>query len=370
MIISRNIPPVQRGRDRLESLNLLRTLALVMAFSLQAACLLATERVAQHFEPRARLVFGEPKDVSLKLSDAIVITGKNFKSISLVSAFSDDSDSLKTASIPQAKTPIQEESKDAGPDEKDTGSDAKDKGVDENATLLEDKSSASENDESEFDAAAEEDEVCRPVIKVLVRRRENSAVALLRKDLRDGLLDSVAIDIQVVARIKDQPNIKVPISPDRYRVWHGYHSGIRRAILRTAAEFSKCLDSSGTPPPPNRSIERGQDSSEGVQSTAEEPVVGSIREGGYPTRTSWWTVGKKHPEKEGMVKHLSGGPHKDKFDLLWLETLTREELHALHSDDHEKKVNWNYARKPSEIPASEDPSVAKPDAEIEAASAE
>ena len=31
-----------------------------------------------------------------------------------------------------------------------------------------------------------------------------------------------------------------------------------------------------------------------------------------------------------------------KFDRLWLESLSRGELHALHSDDHEGKVNLKY----------------------------
>ena len=87
----------------------------------------------------------------------------------------------------------------------------------------------------------EQEDVCRPVIKVLVRRRENSEVAALRRDLEDGKFDQVAVDIRTGGRIKDQPKIMVPISPDRYRVWYGYHSGIRQAVIRTAEEFGKQL---------------------------------------------------------------------------------------------------------------------------------
>lgn len=227
------------------------------------------------------------------------------------------------------------------------------------------KEDSAEKDSAEADSnppdsgesnQVEQEDVCRPVIKVLVRRRENSEVAALRRDLEDGKFDQVAVDIRTGGRIKDQPKIMVPISPDRYRVWYGYHSGIRQAVIRTAQEFGKQLPyssaqneasgKSGDPSNPNRSTSSSSGDSEQDTGDHEEPVEG-VREGGYPTRTSWWTVGKKHPEKEGMVKHLSGGPHKGKFDLLWLETLTRDELHSLHSDDHEEKVNWLYAKKPS-----------------------
>lgn len=49
-----------------------------------------------------------------------------------------------------------------------------------------------------------------------------------------------------------------------------------------------------------------------------------------------------------MVKHLSSGQHEGTFDLDWLNSLTRDELHALHSDDHEKKINWDYAVRATE----------------------
>jgi hypothetical protein len=216
--------------------------------------------------------------------------------------------------------------------------------------------SAKENETDENQT--EEDEVCRPVIKVLVRRRENAAVAALRQDVRSGLLDEVAVDIQVVGRVKDQPKIQVPVSSDRYKVWYGYHSGIREAILRTALDYGRTLSEQDDSAPPivEQQKENTQSATESFsdsQSDDSEAIDSGVRAGGYPTRTSWWTVGKQHPEKEGMVKHLSGGPHRDKFDLVWLGTLTREELHSLHSDDHEKKVNWQYARKPVELPSDQ-----------------
>ena len=225
---------------------------------------------------------------------------------------------------------------------------------------------SSEADSNPLDSAesnqVEQEDVCLPVIKILVRRRENSEVAALRRDLEDGKFDKVAVDLRTGSRIKDQPKIMVPISPERYRVWYGYHSGIRQAVIRTAEEFGKQLPYSsaqnealgqrGYASNSNRSTSSSSGDSEQDTGDHEEPVEG-VREGGYPTRTSWWTVGKKHPEKEGMVKHLSGGPHKGRFDLLWLETLTRDELHSLHSDDHEEKVNWLYAKKPSVTPEAD-----------------
>ena len=242
---------------------------------------------------------------------------------------------------------------------------------------------------AEADAVSEEDELCRPVIKVLVRRRENSEVVALRRDVKANAFDQVAVDIQVGSRIKDQPKIMVPVATDRYKVWYGYHSGIRAAVLRTAAEYAKSLPGDGEQNDGGASdggLSDGADqtASTSSQKTAaksqskEVPDAGDgddesaegVREGGYPTRTSWWTVGKKHPEKDGMVTHLSGGPHKEKFDLAWLETLTRDELHSLHSDDHEKKVNWDYARKYVEPPEPEpqvDPeSQIEPEPQVEA----
>ena len=216
----------------------------------------------------------------------------------------------------------------------------------------------------------EEDEVCRPVIKVFTRRRDNSAVESLRRDIEQGRFDEVAVDIQVGTRIRDQPKIMVPINPDRYRVWYGYHSGIRDAVLRTAAEFSKSLPSDDSQENKDRTAEASEDSNksestESADSSLSEASDQGVRETGYPTRKSWWTVDKRHPEKDGMVKHLSGGPHKGKFDLAWLETLTRDELHSLHSDDHEGKVDWDYAVKQKTVSVEPDDGTAEPDMPVE-----
>ena len=67
------------------------------------------------------------------------------------------------------------------------------------------KEDSAEKDSAEADSnppdsaesnQVEQEDVCRPVIKVLVRRRENSEVAALRRDLEDGKFDQVAVDIR------------------------------------------------------------------------------------------------------------------------------------------------------------------------------
>jgi hypothetical protein len=65
----------------------------------------------------------------------------------------------------------------------------------------------------------------------------------------------------------------------------------------------------------------------------ESPEVQSRQ--GYPLRSTWWTVGGRYPDRQTMISHLSQGQHAGKWDLQWLRSLTREELHSLHSDDHE-----------------------------------
>ena len=58
----------------------------------------------------------------------------------------------------------------------------------------------------------------------------------------------------------------------------------------------------------------------------------------YPVRNLWWTVNGKYPEKEEMIEHLQTGMHRGKFSVEYLSSLTKQELHSLHSDDHENKV--------------------------------
>ena len=57
----------------------------------------------------------------------------------------------------------------------------------------------------------------------------------------------------------------------------------------------------------------------------------------YPTRESNWTFpGTTHDE---LIEHiLTHDNHSGKFSAEWLRRLTFEELKALHSDDHEDRV--------------------------------
>jgi len=57
----------------------------------------------------------------------------------------------------------------------------------------------------------------------------------------------------------------------------------------------------------------------------------------YPIRSTWWTVNGTYPGRSEMIAHLQSGEHAGKYDPDWLSTLTRDELHSLHSDDHEQR---------------------------------
>lgn len=55
----------------------------------------------------------------------------------------------------------------------------------------------------------------------------------------------------------------------------------------------------------------------------------------YPERGTWWTVNGRYPDAIVMRTHLSTGEHAGKFSADRLQAMKRDELHALHSDDHE-----------------------------------
>lgn len=59
----------------------------------------------------------------------------------------------------------------------------------------------------------------------------------------------------------------------------------------------------------------------------------------YPLRpqSTWWTGCSSWV-------HLTQGVHRGKFDPAYLQSLSWAELQSLHSDSHEGKVNWQYAR--------------------------
>ena len=58
----------------------------------------------------------------------------------------------------------------------------------------------------------------------------------------------------------------------------------------------------------------------------------------YPLRASLWSGCNSY-------EHMLSGQHAGKFDSQWVRSLSWDELQSLHSDDHEGRVNWNYARR-------------------------
>ncbi len=55
----------------------------------------------------------------------------------------------------------------------------------------------------------------------------------------------------------------------------------------------------------------------------------------YPLRSRWWSGC-------GSWRHLTIGEHAGKFDHAWLAQLSNAELQSLHSDDHDRRVKWDY----------------------------
>lgn len=179
-------------------------------------------------------------------------------------------------------------------------------------------------------------EICRLVIRIDFQKTDNTAAAQLRADIKAGVFADYAINEVRNNRLRKSPKISVPVGRNRYRVWYGYSERIRAAVLTNAGALS---------PVKQGSVSHVTQVAHSEKVTTEDSDAGT----NYPQRTSWWTVGKRYPNREAMVKHLAIGQHEGVFALSWLDSLTREELHALHSDDHENKINWNYAVRPVEV---------------------
>lgn len=74
----------------------------------------------------------------------------------------------------------------------------------------------------------------------------------------------------------------------------------------------------------------------------------SLQAGGkYPLRSGWWSVDDVwNASRSFVLNHLQRvGIHGGKFDSDWLASLSRAELHSLHSDDHERRVRWEYVER-------------------------
>ncbi len=191
-------------------------------------------------------------------------------------------------------------------------------------------------DTGKQDNEPEDEEVCRLVLKIEFSSTKTSAVSRLRADIAAGVFDDYAISEIRSRRLKKSPKISVPVGRNRYRVWYGYSAATRNAVLATASAQ-----------PPVTKQTKSQISQVAYEEESKHATSGP--KGKYPHRESWWTVGKRYPDREAMVKHLSSGQHKGVFAIEWLASLSRDELHALHSDDHEKKVQWSYAVRAAQI---------------------
>lgn len=77
---------------------------------------------------------------------------------------------------------------------------------------------------------------------------------------------------------------------------------------------------------------------------AVKAVAAPVSGDSYPLRKSWWNTGQKG-RFVSNYRHLTEGQHAGKFDVAWLKTLDYYELNALHSDDHDGKVNWRFAKR-------------------------
>lgn len=191
---------------------------------------------------------------------------------------------------------------------------------------------AKQKDSTNQNKETGDQEICRLVIRIDFHKTDNTAAAQLRADIKAGVFADYAINEVRNNRLSKSPKISVPVGRNRYRVWYGYSERIRAAVLTNAGALSPVKQGSVTQVAHSEKV------------TTEDSDAGTK----YPQRTSWWTVGKRYPNREAMVKHLAIGQHEGVFDLGWLNSLTRDELHALHSDDHENKINWNYAVRPVE----------------------
>lgn len=70
---------------------------------------------------------------------------------------------------------------------------------------------------------------------------------------------------------------------------------------------------------------------------------------GYNTRTAgkFWYHGGQWPQ----ARHLNEGEHAGLFDVGWLNSLSPQHLLNLHSDAHERCVDWSRAFRPGEYKA-------------------
>lgn len=82
----------------------------------------------------------------------------------------------------------------------------------------------------------------------------------------------------------------------------------------------------------------------GLAPAAPVAPVAPRRTSGYPTRGNNWNIeGDWNASRERIIAHLlTHQNHRGHFSRAWLETLSRQQLLSLHSDDHEHRVKTQY----------------------------
>lgn len=72
---------------------------------------------------------------------------------------------------------------------------------------------------------------------------------------------------------------------------------------------------------------------------------------GYPVRGSHWTYPGNN--RTQLIHHLQSGQHAGKFSIVWLNSLSYQELLSLHDDDHEHRVKASSVNQPAAITEKE-----------------
>lgn len=73
----------------------------------------------------------------------------------------------------------------------------------------------------------------------------------------------------------------------------------------------------------------------------------TVSRSSYPVHAQRWNIlGVWNVARGTVISHLLTHPnHRGKFDRLYLESLSRAELLALHDDDHDGRVRWAYVNR-------------------------
>lgn len=82
-----------------------------------------------------------------------------------------------------------------------------------------------------------------------------------------------------------------------------------------------------------------------VQKARAQPQESVSSGGGYPTHGGmiYDFEGNRHPSRQTMIHHLLSHPnHRGKFSSAWLNSLSNQQIVALHDDDHTHHLQRSY----------------------------